>query len=555
MSAADAPDIRAGSTEVIRTADHGRESANGDMEQYHAIVPALTSRNTMAITRLITGQDTMDQSENPETLRANAFFGRYLGENVVAAETLSSMSEIIREFRRRTPRMIVTKCIDGRVHGSKGKGYPQTCISFSRTEGNNVDLNLSNTQFWNRIDRVVEDAKRHTPGMPALFIALGHRSGHGHGCAAHGLNDEKALDAVRVQAEAVREIYRKESDLLFVIHGMTNTDDMSERLVFPDGSELDTEKIIATMEKETPFHHPADVFQPDFLDRRLDDDAADRNVGGLAPRAMLEGSDAPMYRDFQTALAMESYLVRETAKIQKGKGKRNDCIQPRVYEAVMHVLDSIQGLPETLKGPLLYQTVWNIAYTLYQRRRIEGMSHEQKELKLDHAEELVCYGEGFETLPRNKCVLVKTGRGNDEEALHVARKVLLNNRERYNKQSKPQEHPPLVHINVEVSGELTNWDAFNDHVLSRLRTMLRPIHRVFSKDVRVLTTYSYKDQKRFYPVRIDSKEFLSETGEAGQQQSYRIDVTRSLVDQNFTEIELERRENAYTQHMLQEQSA
>src|SRR3989339_1274767 len=114
-------------------------------------------------------------AETPETKKANEYFEGYLKKNNSSAETLSSMREIIDEFSKRTPRMFVSKCIDGRVHGSKGKGYPPTTITFSRTEGNNLDTGMNNTVFWGRINRVLLDARYNTPGVPALFIALAHR--------------------------------------------------------------------------------------------------------------------------------------------------------------------------------------------------------------------------------------------------------------------------------------------------------------------------------------------------------------------------------------------
>ncbi|MFA6033420.1 MAG: hypothetical protein WC889_11020, partial [Myxococcota bacterium] len=113
------------------------------------------------------------------------------------------------------------------------------------------------------------------------------------------------------------------------------------------------------------------------------------------------------------------------------------------------------------------------------------------------AEELVCYGDGFETLTRNKSVLVKIGRGDDIDALTVAKNVLEKNRTRYK-----QDHTLLVHINIEVNGEMMSWDDFNDNVGSRIFTMRRNVDHVFGDDVAILTSYSYRDQKRFYPVKI-----------------------------------------------------
>jgi hypothetical protein len=483
----------------------------------------------MTLTALITGTPRKDDS--PETQKANEFFERYLRENAEASETLKSMEDIIKEFKNRTPRVKKSKCIDGRTHGSKAIGYPPGVVTFSRTEGNNVDMSLSNTVFWSRVNQVVLDAKRHTPGMPAVFIALGHRSSHGQGCAAHGLDDEKALAAAAKQAAHVRNLYSPSE--LYVMHGMTNTDDMSEMLVFADGTAIDGAQLIA----ELSLRQASDVFQKEFLDRRLEDVATDRYVQGLTPRAMLEGPDAPLYRDLQTSLAMEAYLVREITRACKRPAEENAIVNPALLATIISTLRLVPDFPDSLLGALTYQIVWNTAYALYQRRRLETMDAHKQEKELNHAEELVGYGEGFELLPRNKAVLVKTGRGNDEDALRVAQKVLENNRKK-----NPQQHPLLVHINAEVTGELTNWDAFNDHVLSKLKTLLMPVHGVFGKDVRVLTTYSYKTQKMFYPTKIDA--------DPDDRESYTVDVTRDLVDRNFTKPELERRENAYAQHLL-----
>ncbi len=481
------------------------------------------------------------RNATPEATASNAFFDQYLAKNVASAETMRSMADIIREFKKRTPRLKVTKCIDGRVHNSKSKGYPPGTVTFSRTEGNNVNLSLSNTIFWSRIDRVVLDALRHTPGMPAVFIALGHRSGRGYGCAAHGRDDAKALEAVRTQAARVREVYA--SGELYVLHGMTNTDDMSESLVFPDGTVIDTEHLIAALDTPlSPLRQPSDVFQTAFLDTRIDDPATDRFIGHRLVRQLLEGPDTPMYRDFQTALAMESYLAREIGRIQKHGGTPNTIVQPRIYADVSGRLDAVAGLPEPLKGPLLYQIFWNMAYALYQRRRLEGLGPEEQERILDHAEELACYGDGFDLLSRNECVLVKTGRGNDEDALKVAKDVLDSNRRR-----RPQPHPPLVHVNVEVSGDMSDWDAFNDQVLCKIKTLLRPIYSVFGQDVRVLTSFSFRHEKIFYPVKM---EMDLAAGPGDPRECHPADVTRGLTDESFTKAELDRRQNSYEQYML-----
>ena len=76
------------------------------------------------------------------------------------------------------------------------------------------------------------------------------------------------------------------------------------------------------------------------------------------------------------------------------------------------------------------------------------------------------------------------------DALKVAKVVLEKNRERY-----AQDHKLLIHINVEINGELIQWHDFNDNVGSHIKTMLRNVDIIFGDEVGILTTYSYRDQK------------------------------------------------------------
>ncbi len=61
---------------------------------------------------------------------AHDFFHAYLIDNTADADTLTRMHNVIAEFSARAPKMIVMKCIDGRVHGSAAKGYPPTTVLF-----------------------------------------------------------------------------------------------------------------------------------------------------------------------------------------------------------------------------------------------------------------------------------------------------------------------------------------------------------------------------------------------------------------------------------------
>ncbi|MBF0119356.1 MAG: hypothetical protein HQK79_11015 [Desulfobacterales bacterium] len=420
------------------------------------------------------------------------FFQKYLLKNMSNADTLERMRQVISEFAARAPKIVVMKCIDGRVHGSDSKGYPPTTIRFGRTDGNKVSLDKANFWYWNRIDRAVKDAHFNTPGTPALFIAFMHHSTRGFGCASHNSNNAEALNAVEIQVNEVRKTY-KESEL-YVMGGDTNTDIMAETLIFPGNFRIDTEDIISYCNLK----NPRDVFHEFFLRNKINDVATSRNVGDQTPDQLMNGINPEIFSNFQTRLNMENYLLREiTSTFNKDRGDLKRIIRPDILDYIFVTLDRVQ-IPVTLIGPILYQIIWNVTYALSQINIISTLSPEALEMSLEHAEELVCYGDGFETLPRNNIVLVKT---DDFDALAVAKKVLEKNRKRYK-----QEHNLLVHINIEVCGEMMSWDDFNDNVGSRILTMLRNVDDVFGMDVAILTSYSYRDQKRFYPIKISKND-------------------------------------------------
>jgi hypothetical protein len=213
-----------------------------------------------------------------------------------------------------------------------------------------------------------------------------------------------------------------------------------------------------------------------------------------------------------------------------------------VFEEIHRTLDCVRDLPQPLIPPLLYQTLWNIASTLHEREKLPHMTPEERKLRLEHAEVKVAYGEGFEIERRNRLVLAKPGRGDDQKALLVARKVLLHNREQ-----APQPHPPLVHVNHEIAGEINSWDAFNRDVLSVLQTRVDNVLTVFGDDCRILATYSRSDGKCFYPVRIEDV-----THSSDPRLSYPVDVTRGLGDESFDREHLTLREQVYRQMMALE---
>lgn len=102
------------------------------------------------------------------------YLDQYLEENILQSETIHRMKHVIREFSIRAPKVLVTKCIDGRVHGSKLKGYPVTTIRFGRTDGNIVSTNLNN--FWSGTASIVWSTTRpvirRTPPLCSSHICI-----------------------------------------------------------------------------------------------------------------------------------------------------------------------------------------------------------------------------------------------------------------------------------------------------------------------------------------------------------------------------------------------
>ncbi|MBN2525254.1 MAG: hypothetical protein JXR76_02595 [Deltaproteobacteria bacterium] len=426
---------------------------------------------------------------------AHDFFHNYLAQNIADSDVLQRMRNVIAEFSVRAPKIIVMKCIDGRVHGSAAKGYPPTTVVFGRTDGNKVSLARSNFWYWNRIDRVVKSAYFNTPQTPAVFIAFMHHSKSGLGCASHKSNDAEALKSIEMQMQEVRKQYSENE--LFVLGGDTETDDMTEALIFMDGTRLDSAHII----EYCNLKRPADVFHKAFISQKIDDIATCRNLGHETPAQLLEGENPKFFANLDVCLNMQNYLLRTvTTAIRKERGELYRIVRPDVLDLIFNTIEHI-NIPVNLLGPIIYQMVWNIAYSLNHTHLLSTITNEERMAQLDHAEELACYGDGFETLPRNKSVLVKTGRGDDMDALNVAKAVLEKNRVRYH-----QDHKLLVHVNVEVTGQMMHWEDFNDMVGSRILTMQRNVSEVFGQDVAMLTSYSYRDEKRFYPIKISRED-------------------------------------------------
>jgi hypothetical protein len=94
---------------------------------------------------------------------------------------------------------------------------------------------------------------------------------------------------------------------------------------------------------------------------------------------------------------------------------------------------------------------------------------------------------------------------------------------------------------------METWQSFNDNVLAKLMTMTSNVHKVFESECRVLTSYSYHDQKRFFPVRIQSDPTIA-GGEP--RESFPSDIGWGLTGEDFSRNDLRLREDNYSRSIV-----
>lgn len=459
---------------------------------------------------------------------AAIYFHGYLKRNAETARVLREMKGMIRRFEQYAPPMGVLACIDGRMHGSEGLGYPPTTVKPIRTDGAIIEMEEPNDPFWTDINTLLASAPENGRLKPPVFIAFAHRSELDHGCARHGENDGKALTTVARQIRPIREI---KGNQLYAVHGMVNTDDLSQTIVFPDGKKIDASTIIRQVWGNAPSGsiHPEAVFTSGFLNSRVADADIDRLLKQQTPASVF-GSPCPVYTDLKTRIAIKTHLIeaitKEVDQRVDDSSFQSKVVHPDVFDRVVATLQGVEGLPRTLFGPFAYQIIWNIAYALHLRRRISNMTPEERKKYLGHGEEIIGYGRGYETVDRGVMVLVQRGSGDVHSTLATAKDVMVGNRSRL--AAKPR-HPILVHANREISSEPHDWDSFNPMVVAELQTMLGEIKRVFGDDVRVLTTYSLRNQKQFIPIQITGSGLGAP--DLAHLTPYPIDVIRNLSGQ------------------------
>ncbi|MBI2453528.1 hypothetical protein HYV56_02385 [Candidatus Peregrinibacteria bacterium] len=446
------------------------------------------------------GKVSGESDKSPETIILGHFC-----RNVRKAAALEEMRSFIEAFADRFVRLIIKKCIDGRVHGTHSKGIPIGCpgVTLRRADGARFDSTHSNPLFWTELHDLLSQTLLGLSSKPPLLMALAHTSILSHSCAAHATaedgskrssteTDKSALETVSTLIQTVR---RQLSDRVVGIFGITNTDDNSHDFYFPNGNIQKSSRFsVSGFIESLGLSSPHEVFQDSFLDSEIIYPQPVEYARGKTRRQLFDdGSNFPFFRDFKVAIESENELLGLLAR--NVEEERNDVLVDEVFNQILEFLKNLTNFPQTLHGPVLYMIAYNIAFTLYKRVRLTNMSYDEREAFLGHSEEIICYGDGFQTLGRNEALLVKHGRGNDLIALEVARNVLAGNR------GNEQDHDPIVHINHEHPELIVSFEAYT-RVLAEIATMVACVKEVFGDNVRIITSYSYKNQKMFYPVSI-----------------------------------------------------
>lgn len=448
----------------------------------------------------------------------------YLVRNAREVRILDEMQEVIDLLNYFLPYMVICKCIDGRVHGTRSKGLPRRSskVTLLRTEGSNIDISDSNFDFWDTVTLAVIQAKANTPGEPALFIPLAHTSLLDHGCAAHSGNDQEALKAVQIQSEAVRKRFGEQ---MYAVHGMTNSDDLSHTYFFPDEQIVDISELIERLEMK----EPQDIFHPNFLNNPLQSNELRQYTGEMPIKELLKGPRPKFYDDSRTSIPLEAYIIRQIREAMSTG--HNETIQPDAFEMIRERLKNIGNLPTSLHPFFLYMIAWNMGYTLYKRQRLSTMNEEERKAYLGHSEKLMAYGEGFQTVTRNEVILVKPGRGSDAKALETGKKVYDGVRQKY-----PQPFSSVVHINHEVEDEDDEGISIGQLASAKAKLAARAelVKSVYGDDrVRILTTYSKRGDKLFYPVEIPINGLAIPLGCEidSDAQRYPIEIKMDILEQ------------------------
>ncbi|MBI5755032.1 hypothetical protein HZA41_02335 [Candidatus Peregrinibacteria bacterium] len=415
----------------------------------------------------------------------------HLRHNVEIATEFERDRNIIEAINALLPYLFITKCVDGRVHGTRSKGLPPISrkTKIRRSDGNQFITGAQNGHFWETINELALKTSYFALQIPAITISLGHFSGTSGnlGCAAHHERSDVALNCVKEQAIAIQKRFPDGS--VIPIYGMTDTDNLLHHFYFlnQQGTEINPAQIIDALNLKTPM----DIFASEFLEKSgqsLGIESETKKVKDL-----LEGDILPFFHDISTSLHLQKFLLEAVTK--EFPKNENTVLNPALLKAFRKKFTELGAMmPEALRPFFTYMMAWNMGYGLYKNQRLAKMLDKEKKTYLGHSEKLICYGEGFQTLGRNDALLVKPGQMDISIPLSVTQKVITGVRQNY-----PQPFPPVVHINVEFDHTPSSEEI--PKILAILKTRADQVCDVFQNDVRIFTTYSTEDEKCFYPVR------------------------------------------------------
>jgi hypothetical protein len=448
------------------------------------------------------------------TEAAHTYFRQDLKKNREAARVFNQMLPVIEQFAEQANvSMIVCKCMDGRAHTNNHKGLPPTFATNLRSQGNVIDTGRGNRDLWNLFE--YQAALANSEGKFLVILTSAHRSDLSGGCAAfkrpydasQKSGDERAQFNVHEQAlqlaTAIHEDDSIDSARVQVLSAMTNTDTGAMRFYDHSGELIfDCESLL----KSEVLRDSSDVFEGAFLYHPISESWAHESIRGRMPQSLIDGPNAPFFSDMRTKIALEAYLIR---RIKEGR------VNPGVDVVRHDVLKRIHGgfdkMPSAIHHFLTYMMAANLAHAAHHRNentRLAMADVDRLRIRLGHAELKMAYSlTGHDLEEPNTMILVKPGAGSDEVSVQIGKDVLNHNLNALHLQDKL---PPLVHINIEVDEPIDTWEHYLE-IRSRMRAKLGIVKQVFGNDVRVLTTYSYRQNvkavqtKQFFPLSANPR--------------------------------------------------
>jgi hypothetical protein len=452
--------------------------------------------------------------------KAAEYWHNHLSRNIQYSEVLQRCSDLMRRFKGVSNPLFTCSCMDGRMHGSKAIGFPPTSVLPTRTDGARLDLDHSNNDLYRCVDELITYAKKES--STPLCVFFGHRSetDPDHlGCAAFLNSDEAVLDNARSSAYKVKKLYNNRN--VETVYAMTNTDDMSIDMYVPC-SEGDIRISVTELIKEFDLK-PGKVqglLQNGFITEPAADPSVFERLGQATFKKLYRTISSKgkngIYDNLEAQICLQTLLTEDIhATVSAGNFAESKAVHLPLMEKLMKLFEPATHLDAQTKATLMYMIIWNMSHTLYQKERYEHMSSDARRAYLGHSENHIAFGEGFELLGRNEALIVRPGMRDEREALKTARNVILSH------SNKGSKEPLKVHINVEIER--------NSMTIHRV---IREIHRrmrhvsvaMETQECLFLTSYSYAEEKIFYPVDAFD---MTDRNYADEWLSYPVSVTKN----------------------------